>query len=293
MQNQSQIEALLLKWLKHRGKCAIEQIRNACLNLLKSFHEEPKHPLYKVLFPLVRKGYVEFCGNGYYQPTQPSILFYNKNQTGVGINLSDEQNAELEEFIKVDEDEFGIVRFVASKNEVCNFLEKNNCEYSEPNAPEILNNFPKISDVIQKFEKATITSTSIQFYDLELGWAKNKNQSIGVFRLSEDSLKFYIRTNQSDFQIPDSKINPDGRPLAESYQAIISELDFLIYEKNKKRLTIKTVNIPILIDRILRMASLNKHDGIEEDFRQITYSNISYSTVKQLNRIFGTQIKIE
>lgn len=290
MQNQSQIEALLLKWLKHRGKCSIEQIQNASLNLLKSFHEEPKHPLYKVFFPLVRKGYVEFCGNGYYQPTQPSILFYNKNQTGVGINLSDEQK---EEFIKVDEDEFGIVRFVASKTEVFNFSEKNNCEYSEPNAPEILNNFPKISDVIQKFEKATITSRSIQFYDLELGWAKNKNQSIGVFRLSEDSLKFYIRTNQSDFQIPDSKINPDGRPLAESYQAIISGLDFLIYEKNKKRLTINTVNIPILIDRILRMASFYKNDGIEEGFRQTTYSNITYSTVKQLNRIFGTQIKIE
>ena len=132
-----------------------------------------------------------------------AYFFITKTKLGVGINLSNEQKEELEEFIKVDEDEFGIVRFVASKTEVCNFSEENNCEYSEPNAPEILNNFPKISDVIQKFEKATIASRSIQFYDLELGWAKNKNQSIGVFRLSEDSLKFYIRTNQSDFQIPD------------------------------------------------------------------------------------------
>jgi len=292
MQNRFQIQALLLKWLKHRGKCSIVQIRNACFNLLKSFHTELKHPLYKVFFPLVRKGYVEFCGNGYYQLTQPSILFFNKNQTGVGINLLDEQKEKLEEHIKVDENEFGIIRFVISKTEILNFSEKNNCKFSEPNVSEILFNFPKISDVVHKFDTAHIAST-VQFYDLERGWRKNKNQSFGIFRLSEDSLKFYIRTNQSDFQIPDSKINPEGRPLAESYQAIISGLDFLIYENNKKRLTIKTVNIPILIDRILRMASLYKNDGIEEDFRQTTYSNISYSTVKQLNRIFGTQIKIE
>ena len=81
MQNQTEIQALLLRWLKHREKCSIDRIRTECSNLLKSFQEEPKHLLYKMFFPLVRKGYIEFCGNGHYQPTQPSILFYNKNQT--------------------------------------------------------------------------------------------------------------------------------------------------------------------------------------------------------------------
>ena len=58
-------------------------------------------------------------------------------------------------------------------------------------------------------------------------------------------------------------------------------------------LTIKDINIPILIDRVLRMASLpNNLNAIDENSKTI-YENISLSAVKQLNRIFETKVKIE
>lgn len=172
------------------------------------------------------------------------------------------------------------------------FCEQSNCEYSEPNVPEILSNFPKISSVVEKFERASITSSG-EYYDVKKHrWNKNKNQTSGIFRLSEDAQKYYLRIKKEDLQLPDYRINPEARPLAESYQASIENLVFLYYNKGKKALTVKNINIPILIDRALRIESLPNNLSVQEENGKTIYENISFSTVKQLNRIFDTQVKI-
>jgi len=294
MQSNFQIQNLLLQWHKHQGVCSIEQIRTACSNLLRSFDLETEHSLFKVFFPLLRKGFIEFCGNGKYQISYPVILYYQKEQIAVGINLLEVQKELLKEVGKVNEDEFGICRLIIVKKHIQDFCIKNNCNYSEPIISDILSNFPKISDVVGKFDKSSISSSGEYFNVLKHRWVRNNNQSAGVFRLSEDSYKYYLRTqNHGDLQIPDSKINPEGRPLAESYQAVVEKHDFLFYNKKDKVLTVKDINIPILIERVLRMASLPFNEGIKEEHRKTIYENISISVVKQLNRIFGTKVKTE
>jgi hypothetical protein len=286
----SQIQALLLQWHKHHGVCSIEQIRTACSNLMKSFNLEADHSLFKVFFPLVRKGFVEFIGNGKYQVSQPIILYYRKGQIAVSINQTKEQKRVIEnQFELIDIDDFDVIRFKSAPNKVKLFCKISNCEYSEPNVSKILSNFPKISDVVSKFEPAMISSSG-EYYDvLNHRWKKNKNQNAGVFRLSEDSHKFYLRTKQRDFQIPDFSINPEGRPLAESFQAAEENIEFLYYQKSHKILTMQQINIPILVDRVLRMASLISENGVKEKYGKTTYQNIPPSTIRQLNRIFGVK----
>ncbi len=294
MQTNFQIQALFLQWHKHQGVCSIEKIRTACLNLLRSFDLETSHPLYRVFFPLVRKGFIEFCGNGKYQISQPTVLYYKKERIAVGINLFIEQKQLLADIGEISEDEFGVVRLKTEGKHIQDFCFKINCDYSEPIISEILSNFPKLSDLIGKFDKSSISSSGEYYNVLKHRWARNNNQSLGVFRLSEDSYKYYLRTqNHGDLQIPDSKINPEGRPLAESYQAAIENHDFLFYNKEEKILTVKDINIPILVERVLRMASLSFYGSVKEEYGKTRYENISYSAIKQLNRIFGTKVKIE
>lgn len=294
MENYFHIQALLLKWHKHHGLCSIEQIRNASTNLLYSFNFETSYPLFKVFFPLVRKGFVEFCGDGNYQITKPTLLYYKKEQVSVGLNLLNEQKRIIEtQFELINIDDFEVIRFKSDLNKVMLFSKISNCEFSEPNIPEILSNFPKISDIVEKFERASITSSG-EFYEVKKHrWKKNKNQTTGVFRISDDAQKYYIRTKLEDLQIPDYRINPDARPISECYQAAIENLDFLYYDKENNELTVKDINIPILIDRVLRMASLQNVLGVHEENGKTIYENISLSAVKQLSRIFETHVKIE
>ena len=293
MQSYSQIQALYLQWHKHQGICSVEQIRIACSNLMKSFGFETDYSLFKVFFPLVRNGFIEFYGNGKYQMSQPTILYYQKEQTAVGVNLLTEQKVVLADMLKMKEDKFGVVSLKISKKHMQDFCMKINCDYSEPNVSEILSNFPKISDVVKKFEPAMISSSGEYFDILKHCWGKNKNKNLGVFRLSEDSHKFYLRTKQGDFQIPDLNTNPDGRPLAECFQASVENQEFLFYHKATKILTVKQINIPILVERVLRMASLLFLDDLKEEYGKTTYKDITLSTIKQLNRILGTKAIIK
>lgn len=289
MKSQSQIQSLFLQWHKHHGICSIEQIRTACANLSKSFDLETDHSLFKIFFPLVRNGFIEFYGNGKYHVSQPVILYYQKEQTAVGVNLLTEQKMLLADIEEMREDELGVIRFKISKNHIQDLCMKINCDYSEPNVTEILSNFPKISNVVKKFVTAII-STSGEYYEvLKHRWRKNTNQNLGIFRISEDSHKFYLRTEQGDFQIPDLSMNPDGRPLAECFQTSVENQEFLFYHKATKILTVNQVNIPILVDRVLRMASLLFQDSVKEEYGVTTYQNITLPTIKQLNRILGTK----
>lgn len=293
MKNIFQIQSLFLQWHKHQGISSIEKIRTGCSNLLRSFDLEIDHPLFRVFFPLVRKGFIEFCGNGKYQISRPTILYYKKEQIAVGINLLIKQKELLANIGKTNKDELGVIRLNTTEKNIHDFCIKSNCDYSEPNISEILSNFPKISEVVGKFNRTSISSSG-EYYDvLEHRWGKDKNKCFGIFRLSEDSNKYYLRTQQADLQVPDSKTNPEGRPLAECFQARIDDYNFLIYNKTNNFLVVKNINIPILIERVLRTASLFSQSGVKKENRKTIYSKITLSTIKQINRIFGAKVTKE
>ncbi len=293
MDNLTTIQSLYLKWHKHHGICSIDQIRVACYNLLKTFDLETQSSLFKIFFPIVRKGLIEFCGDGKFQLSSPCIFFYPKERIAVGVNLYSEQKDKLEDNETLRKDEFGIVRFETERERIRAFCDKNELNYSEPNSEEILSNYPKISDVVNCFERVSYYTLD-EFYDVKnYRWVRNKNRNNGIGRVAEDAHKFYLRRDGMTLLIPDMRINPDGRPLAESYQAVQDNISFLYYSREARSLKVDRINIPILIDRVLRLASLYNTDGVLENFSETVYSNISLSAIKQLNRIFETKINIK
>ena len=287
------LQVIFFEWFKHHNIRSEAQIRSACNNLLENNELDNIHSLYKLFYPLVRKGLIEFVGKNKYQVSSSVILLNKKFKVAIGVNLSVQQKENLKLSSDLEEDKFGIVRFNYDLKNIKQFSEKYNCDYKVIYSSKILNKFPKAIDILSTLETASITSTNIQFYYARYRtWKNRDNQINGLFRLSEDSLKKYLRLDGKNYSIPSSTTNPEIRFIAETYQ-ITNELnDSFKYSKMKKELIISYVNLPILIDRLLRMPSIHDINGITEDKKSTTYNHIEFATVKQLQRIFSIKIKL-
>ena len=151
--NMEELQALFFKWFKFYEKRNLNQIRVATKNLLTSYEYETKSSLFKIFYPLVRYGLIEFCGDGTYTPSSPILLFYPDNKA-VGINLNSVQIEKLKNRSQsYTIDRFGIVRFTATENELVTFSNKIDINSSKPNTAEYLSNFPKIKNIITDFDK--------------------------------------------------------------------------------------------------------------------------------------------
>jgi hypothetical protein len=295
MENYTQQQILFLNWFKHHRKRSLSQIRSACNNLLLSFDLETKSALFKVFYPLVRKGYVEFIGEGNYHISNSVILYYPTINIAVAVNLFENQVEKLAKgFDDVLNDDFSIYRFKAKKNEVVKFCDDINCHFEEVNTVKTLSNFPKIVDVISNFEKAHLNANG-ECYDLiNHKWKESRNAKYGLFRVDNTSFNIYLKTDRfGDLRIPDNSINPDARPLTEVYQAGFENLKYVFYKRSEEELTINNINLPILIERILRTNVLCYSDGVFERKGQLVFNYTKLSVVKQINRILGIKAIIE
>lgn len=282
------LQALLLKWFKHFNVRTFEQIRITSKSLCISNNIEGSS-IYKLLYPLLKMGFVEFVGDEKYQVSPSVIIFYPKVSIAVGINLTDEQKEKLKDIL-YEEDLFGNIRFQINGNDIEPLCQNLNCHYQKYDNKDILIHFPKIRDILVNFEESYSVFDKVQFYNNNNHqWEKDQKQ-IGIFRRSSDSFIYYLRIEDKNFKIP---INPEGWLLAECYQVSCEKCDFFCYDKATKILTINNVNLPILIERILRLSSLYETEAVTNrlDF-QVCYPEISLATIRQLNRIFDTKAKI-
>jgi hypothetical protein len=288
--NLEDLQSLFLKWFKYHESRNLTQIRVATNNLLASYEYETKSSLFKIFYPLVRYGLIEFCGDGTYTLSNPNLLFYPDNKA-VGVNLNSVQIEKLKNSFHLHTiDQFGIVRFKAIEKEIVDFSKVTDIQLSKPNISEYLSNFPKIKNVISNFEIAS-TMYFAQYFNIDIRkWEDNKNQTFGLFRNSENVQKYYFIENGLTYSIPSNAQNPDARPIVESY-IYCKQAGFKYYSKEKK-LDVGNVNLPILIERVLRLASLFETTVYTKEYNNQIYSNITTNTVLQLDRIFDTKTEI-
>lgn len=291
MKDLTNIQVLLFNWIKHYGIRNREQIRIATKRLCVSNHIESKHSLLRFFYPMLKNGLVEFVGNDLYQVSPPLMLFFPKQKIAVGVNLSDEQKQIFSE-LSCQEDNWGIIRFSAKEQEVLQFSKQLNCEYQRFES-DILSQFPKIKDVVSLFEDSHLTENNIQYYDTLIHKWQKTSKGTGLCRTSSESMIFYLKLNGKYKRIPNNSINPDGRLLAESFQACIERDHIFTYNSQKKELIVNNLNLPILIERFLRLCSLYEHNAVKifNDW-QVMFPHIETSMVKQINRIFGIKTKI-
>jgi len=286
MDKQIQLQALLLKWLKHFNVQTIEQIRVVCRSLCISNNLDEKNSVLKLLFPILKRGYVEFVGDGNFQVSQSVIIYYPKLSIAVGVNFTDEQKEKLKN-LSYNEDIFGIIRFQINSKNILQLYPTLNCNYQEFTTNSTLMHFPKVKDIVNTFEECNSTFDNGLFYN-NFKWEKCQKH-IGIFKASSDSHIFYFKVDKKVFKIPLNTNNPEGWLLAECHQVCSERNDIFIYNRNDKMLTVKKFSLPILVERILRLNSLYQDVIIQEKDFQISFPNTPLSTIKELNRIFDTK----
>lgn len=291
MSKQEEIQALFLKWFKHHGVRSMSQIRQSITAICNSYFLEG-NGLYLIFYPLVRKGFIEFIGNDCYQIAPAIIIHDSKTENSTAINLNDEQIDLLTKMNrKFETDHFGVIRFCSTIKEIQTICKEINCPYSNSNIDHILSNFPSLSAVISKLDVSY--SHPFDYFQVlpDHSWQSNSEKiTSGIFRKDLGSRVFYYSDGVNGYCIPDSTINPDGRFIVESYHAIKLGIEYFVYHHKKKELIVKSINIPILIDRTLRIPSYHLSEGTVNKKSETIYTNISPSAIKQLNRIFETQI---
>lgn len=103
----------------------------------------------------------------------------------------------------------------------------------------------------------------------------------------------YLKINGKYHQIPSNTQNPEGRLLAESYQNSIERENLFTYNKQTQTLTAHNLNLPILVERLLRQNSLHQENAVKtENNFQTSYPDTPITTIKQINRIFNTKTNI-
>lgn len=292
MRDFSHIQVLLLNWIKHFGIRNREQIRIACKKICATNRIDEQYAVLKLLYPLLNKGFVEFVGNDRYQVSPPLLLSYPKSNTVVGVNLTANQKTQLKD-IKFQEDIWGTVRFSSNNIDTKELSGLLDCKHQTPDAKS-LSQFPKIKSIITSFDVCTLRKTSMMFYDVySHKWVNNNNKEIGICKIGGDSLIHYLKINDKYVKIPSNIYNPDGRLLAECFQACSEREDIFFYNLEEKTLTVKNLHLPILIERILRLYSLHRPCSIDEKLNwDVIYPNIPMQMIKYLDRIFDTKTKI-
>lgn len=295
MQNYIEEQELFLRWFKHHGVRSISQVRIASKQILNSYGKNSKSSLFKVFYPLLRIGLLEFIGEGKYQVSNPAILYYPKEEIALCYNLTEQHISKLKNKFDIREiSTFDLIQINVKKQDAIAFCDSNSILLSEPDLVNNLINFPSVKDLISTFKRETISAEG-EYYDIiNHKWEKHKEQGFGIYRSSKDSLRTYLRTEQyGDLIILDSSINPEYRIIAEVFHVGKIKYAYLSYNKDQKILTIRNINIPILLERVLKASSVENLLCTEKLYNEVKFKNIPFSAIKHLERILFTKIKIE
>jgi hypothetical protein len=281
------LQASLLSWIKHHQIRSINQIREACVNLLARVGLDNRNALFKIFFPLVRMGLVEFSTSGTYYASMPVILFFPKSNTAVAINLYDKQKELfIKSFRNVDEDCFGAIRVSSSKGDIIRFCKESECHFSQPEISNLLGQFPTISQAVLNFDRAMAVPVPVEYYDVINRRWTSAPQEPGMFRTSKDAQKIFLAIDGLIRVIPDGNTNPEGRPLSECYLGIRHSPNCISYNNETCELDISNITIPILVERLLRLASLDVQYAVKQSSISTTFPSITIGITKEIHRIF-------
>jgi hypothetical protein len=287
MHDFTKLQASLLNWIKHHQTRSINQINSACVALMNGVGLDSQNALFKIFIPLVRMGFVEFLKGGAYCASMSVVLYYPKSNTAVAVNLSDKQKELFNQGFKdVSEDCFGTLRITTHRANITKFCKEAECPFSQPEISNLLSQFPTISQTVLNFERATVVSAPVEYYDVvSRRWTDAVNDPC-ICRISSDAQKTFLSIDGLLRLIPDRNTNPEGRLLAECYLGIRKFSNSLSYNKDTYKLQISKITIPILIERLLRLASLDVPGSVIQSSTSTVYPSITNQTTKEIYRIF-------
>lgn len=287
----SEGQKAILLWFRFNSGTTypISKIRLLCKNIQKQIgEEESSNYLYQYFFPLIRLGIIEFVGNGMY--CLSSSILLKQNDKIIGLNLTDNQRDKVSQYIVESTLAHAAVFFdYKNSKELEKLLE---LKINKSNALSAIKCIPTINTIISAFEKKEIDDLK-GFERYDYGWEKvSDKESIGCFRADSNvASNRYFRTSVKNwYKIPSRKTNPDSFNWAVSYSLILNEKPLNIeYSKSEKRLKIKNIHFPIILERLLWNKSIS---NFEEQKNERIFTGVEHSFFKQINRIFLNKIPI-
>lgn len=282
-------QELLFNWIGHHNCRRLIDISKACKELAENVNCSDKYSLYLFFYPLVRLGLLEYQGNDVYGLARPVIIFYQSNWSATGINLPpDLLGIITEEFHQVSRDSFGIIRFTGSVFKVEKFCEAHGISLNNLRVDEILERLPSIEDIVHQFEKVNKPANGWHYDLKKREWILLRlYENVGVYRTGEEpyAAKIFLDHDANVYSIPSQKNNPDALNIALCYQAALEGINYLSYNGEEHSLVVSRMQLPILLDRILRIPSFTEPLIPNTAYDYNVYKHISRNSFDQLKRI--------
>lgn len=264
-------QMLLYKWLTHFERKSYNSINEVCeyLNEVKHLDIHGK-PIWKLFFPLVMNGVVDYAGKDSYSVAPPLILTFKSHSyllngdtsscdinVPVGYRLLESNDSQLQ-FV----DNVGISTFA------------------------LLKSFPAIDDIVKGWNWSTQDETILEYHNLKT--------HIGVAEIKNGMSRYFSIPNESFMkEIPSRSANPDAYNIGIYYERIVNNEKNGYYNSSIRELKMCSFGIPFILFRALMIDGLEKKMFPAEEKDVYVFYNISPKVVKELNRILCKSISYE
>jgi len=291
------IQIGLLEWFKFQQNASQKfySIDNIAKKLFEQFYpnENSINAKYKIIYPLLRYGVLEFYGNKEFS-LSPSCVLYNDDFI-LTCNIPDKIKQNLFNSI-LFESELGIEVFKITTDSL-NILRNNSVHISKFSFINLLKQILPFEKTIVKWTKDIVfDTTGFQYYTEDYKWisiiGSVKN---GIYK---KSLEVYsqrtIKINNDDWYIiPSRDTNIDAFNIAVSW-AVSNRLNSvrIKYYKSCSKLIIENINFPLIIERILFLNTLIsgrfEYDLFNNKYQRSYY--ISQGDFNYINNLFNNKI---
>lgn len=271
MNNLSKAQERLYIWLNNFDKRSYELIRQNCdyLNVQYKLNIE-SYAVWKVFYPLVYNGVVDYCGDGYYSVTEPLAIDFGCHY--VFVNPVESDSLEATSLIGI---------FWGTKHSL-----RDDTKTVSVNPLGTLHSFPSIKEIVDSFSISYIDDDKLEYH--------NYKSKVGVADLKDGGLVRYFSIPKEGLQrkIPDRIMNPDALNISYCFERVINEEENGKYSSKDKTLIMKSFGMPIMIYRCMLLDSLSRREIPELSKNEYHFKDVDHRLVLELNRIFCNSISI-
>lgn len=295
MNESIKIQNMILSWLAaQRNPVSHEKIRDICsCCVLSVTGAKDMHCLYRYFYPMVRAGFIE-CGienrTTTWQLAKPMVFYQDNNSERfwIGINLTETQKDMIAFDLQEDdnnsdfEQHYNVVRWTSPLEYTCTELP------IISNAPVIslLKSFPSCKPEVFAKEEYYDISKFKQIYSPYGGWecvSHDRELHPGFYRLSDTPYSIRVYWHQWKTYLLGDVVNDSF--WAKIQHCIDSNKSIAQYDEKNQTLHFY-LEPPFILARILFLNQMFEKFRVNTQ----TYYNVTRSQLKELQRIFCSQI---
>lgn len=290
--NVQAIQSGLLKWMttNSRKTRSMASIDNVCKKVYEQYCDPQhlKNSKYKLFYPLIKYGVVEFYGEDRFGLSSSSIV--SKNDIFLFCNIPKREYVNLSKSL-IYESELGIVLF---KNtlEVRSFVKQIGIPESKFSLKDALMRIGSLNLIIETWKDDEIyAQEKLFFFNSITGWGLTENGQIGVYKKGAESFANRVLkvSDNSWKKIPTRAENIDAFNLAVLWAQINSNKHVGVkYSLKDELLVVDNIYFPLIISRLLFINSLFMTKGNSRSFENCYF--INNDEFKVLNNLLKNKI---